>query len=207
MLLVAFSRRMCCSRVCRARTNPTRHPSDLRLGRAEEAERGAAEVEPVAERLALAEGDVGAGLARRLQDPQRHRVAGDDQQRAVLLRRRAERLDVLDRAEEVGALEEDRRRLAVDRRGQRRRVGDPALEADLDDFRAIAGGVGGEGLTAVGVKPAGDDELGAFGRPHRQVARRGDRARTLVEPGVGDRQAGELRHRGLELEHHLQPAL
>ena len=44
--------------------DPPRHAADLLLGRAEEAERGAAEVEPVAERLALAEGDVGAALAR-----------------------------------------------------------------------------------------------------------------------------------------------
>ena len=187
--------------------DPSRHPPDLRLGRAEEAERGPAEVEAVAERLALAEGDVGAGLAGRLQDPERHRVAGDDQQRAVLLRRRAERFDVLDRAEEVGALQDDRRGLAVDRRRQRRRVGDAALEPDLDHLGAVADRVGRERLAAVRVDAAGDDELGAFGRVHRQVARRGDRARPLVEPGVGDRQPGQLRHRGLELEHHLQPAL
>src|SRR6201999_3435008 len=86
--------------------DPSRHPPDLRLGRAEEAERRAAEIEAIPERLALAERDVGTGLAGRLEDPERHRVAGDDEQRAVLLRRRAERFDVLDRAEEVGALQE-----------------------------------------------------------------------------------------------------
>ena len=118
--------------------DPSRHPPDLGLGRAEEAERRAAEVEAIAERLALAERDVGAALAGRLEDPQGHRVAGDDQQRAVLLRRRAERLDVLDRAEEVGALQDHRRGLAVDRRRQRRRVGDAALEPDLDHLGAVA---------------------------------------------------------------------
>ena len=122
--------------------DPPRHAADLRLGRAEEAEGRAAEVESVAQRLPLAEGDVGAALARRLQDPQRHRVAGDDQQRPVLLRRRAERLDVLDRAEEVRALEDDRGGLAVDRRGQRRGVGQPALEPDLDHLGAVADRVG-----------------------------------------------------------------
>ena len=125
----------------------------------------------------------------------------------MLLRRRAERFDVLDRAEEVGALEDHRRGLAVDRRRQRRRVGDAAVEPDLDHLGAVADRVGGERLAAVRMKAAGDDELGAFGRVHRQVARRGDRARPLVEPGVGDRQPGQLRHRGLELEHHLQAAL
>ena len=44
--------------------DPPRHPADQLLRAAEEAEGGAAEVEPVAERLPLAEGDVGAALAR-----------------------------------------------------------------------------------------------------------------------------------------------
>ncbi len=39
----------------------------------------------------------------------------------------AERLDVLDRADEVGALEENGGGLAVDRGGQRGRVGRPVL--------------------------------------------------------------------------------
>ena len=126
----------------------------------------------------------------------------------MLLGRRAERLDVLDRAEEVGALQEDGRGLAVDRRRQRRRVGDAALEPDLDHLGAEAGRVGGEGLAAVRVDAAGDDE--AWRRsvaPDRQVAGGGDRGGPLVETGVRDRQPGQLRHRRLELEHHLQPAL
>ena len=135
MLWVAFSRRMCCSRVCSVSTkprrpstsvglagDPARHAADVLLGRAEEAERGAAEVEPVAERLALADGDVGAALARRLAgSPSVIGSTGDDHQRAVLLGRRAERLDVLDRAEEVRLLQEDRGGLVVDRVGERRR--------------------------------------------------------------------------------------
>ena len=185
----------------------TRHAADQLLAGAEEAERGTAEVEAVAERLALAEGDVGAALARRLEDPERHRVGGDDQQGAVLLRRGAERLDVLDRAEEVGALEDHRGGLAVDRGGQGGGVGQPALEPDLDDLRAVPHRVGGERLAAVRVDAAGDDEALAPGRAHRQVAGGGDRGGPLVEAGVGDRQPGQLRHRRLELEHHLQPAL
>ena len=140
MLWVAFSRRMCCSRVCSARTKPRRpstssvspaiRPGIRRirlLGAAEEPEGGPAEVEPVAERLALAEGDVGAALAGRPQDAERHRVGDDHQQRPVLLRRGAERLDVLDRAEEVRALQDHRSGLAVDRArpGPRGRSGRP----------------------------------------------------------------------------------
>ena len=41
----------------------------------------------------------------------------------------------------------------------------------------------------------------------RQVAGGGDRARALVDRGVGDRQRGQLADRRLVLEHHLQPAL
>ena len=125
----------------------------------------------------------------------------------MLLRGGAERLDVLDRAEEVGALQEDGGGLAVDRRGQRGGVGEAALEPDLDHLGAVALGVGGERLAAVRVDAAGDDEAAPLGRAHRQVAGGGDRGRALVEAGVGDRQPGQLRHRGLELEHHLQPAL
>ena len=82
-----------------------------------------------------------------------------------------------------------------------------ALEPDLDDLGAVADRVGRERLAAVRVDAAGDDEAAALGRAHRQVAGRGDRGGPLVEAGVGDRQPGQLRHRRLELEHHLQPAL
>ncbi len=147
-------------------------------------------------------------LARRLQHAQRHRVAGDDEQRAVLLRRRAERLDVLDRAEEVGALQDHRGRLAVDRRRQRRRVGQAVLQPDLLDLRPEARRVGGERLAAVRVDAARDDEAAPpLGRADRQVGGGGDRGRPLVEAGGRDRQRGQLRHRRLELEHRLQAAL
>ena len=187
--------------------DPARHSPNQLIGGAEEPERGSAEVEPVAERLPLAEGDVGSALARRAEDAERHRVGRDDQQGAVLPGGRAERLDVLDRAEEVGALEDHGGRLVVDGLGQCRGVGEAAFEADLDDFGTVPARVGREGLAAVRVDAARDDEAAAPGRPHRQVAGRGDRGWALVEAGVGDRQPGQLRHRGLELEHHLETAL
>ena len=48
--------------------DPAGHPAQVLLGRGEESERRAAVVEPAAERLALAEGDVDAALAGRPQD-------------------------------------------------------------------------------------------------------------------------------------------
>ena len=62
---------------------PARHLAHELLARREQADIGAAEVQRVADRLALADDDVGAHLARRLQQAERHRL-GDhhDQQRA-----------------------------------------------------------------------------------------------------------------------------
>ena len=188
MLWVAFSRRMCCSRVCRVEHeaaapvdvgglagDPAGHAADVLLGRAEEAERGAAVVEAVAERLALAHRDVGAALAGRAQDRERDRVAGDDDQRPVLLGRLAERLDVLDRAEEVRLLEEDGGGLVVDRIGERGGVGDAAVERDLDELGPVAGRVGDSDSRLCGMDAARGDQLPAAGRADRQVGGRGDR--------------------------------
>ena len=87
--------------------DPAGHPAQVLLGGGEEAERRAAEVEPVAERLALADRDVDAALARRAQHAERDRVDRGDAERARLVRGGGERLEVLDRAEEVRVLDED----------------------------------------------------------------------------------------------------
>jgi hypothetical protein len=42
-----------------------------------------------------------------------------------------------------------------------RRIGQPALEPDLDDLGAESRGIGLEGFAAVGVQTAGDDEVAA----------------------------------------------
>ena len=77
MFDVALSRRMCCSRVDRVSTKPRRplgvhglaaqaprHLADEGLAAGEQADVGPAEVEAVADRLALGHGDVGPHLAR-----------------------------------------------------------------------------------------------------------------------------------------------
>ena len=106
MLEVAFSRRMCCSRVESVSTKP-RLPSastvmpQSRPGiwrmyfclRGEEADIGAAEIQRVADPLALADDDVGALRARRLEQPERHHLGEDgDEQRAVRVRLLGDRL-------------------------------------------------------------------------------------------------------------------
>ena len=110
--------------------DPARHAADVLLGRGEEAERGAAEVEPVAERLALADGDVVRRTRRAgVSTPSAIGSTAATASAPASLARRRERLDVLDRAEEVRVLDEDRGGLVVDCLGERGGVGEPVPRA------------------------------------------------------------------------------
>ena len=86
----------------------TGHAPDEGLGGGEEPERRTAEVQAVPERLPLADHDVHAALARRLEDGERKRVAGRDEERAGVVRRLRDRRQILHRAEEVRLLDDDR---------------------------------------------------------------------------------------------------
>ncbi len=145
MLEVAFSRRMCCSRVCSVSTKPRRpstsmrlprdaagHPTQIGLARGEEPERGAAEVETIAERLALPHRHVHAALARRGEDAEHDWVdLGDRDQllATVGLGGGAQRRGVLDGAVEVGLGEDRGARVLVDRLGPSLGVGDAIAES------------------------------------------------------------------------------
>ena len=96
MLLVAFSRRMCCSRVCSASRSagrpaastdtPTSRPGRLRLYSSRVARNAgvrAAVAERHAEALRRADHDVGAHLPRRGEQHEREQVGGDRDQRAL----------------------------------------------------------------------------------------------------------------------------
>ena len=100
MLEVAFSRRMCCSRVCKVSTKPRRpsdvgglprdtpgHTAQIGLARGEEAERGAAEVESIAERLALPHGYVHTALTGRGEHAEHDRVDLGDRDQLLATRR------------------------------------------------------------------------------------------------------------------------
>ena len=96
MFDVAFSRRICCSRVERVRTKPRlpsgvdgfagkppRHLPNVLLAAGEQADIRAAELQPDADRLAFADDDVRAHLAGRLDQAKRNRLRHDrNQQRA-----------------------------------------------------------------------------------------------------------------------------
>ena len=188
--------------------DPPGHPAQVLLGRGEEAERGAAEVEPVAERLALADRDVHPALARRTQDPEGGRVDRGNAERILGVRGRRQRFQVLDRAEEVRVRDEDGGDVGVDVVLELGGIGDAVAQPDLDHLGVEAARVGLERRPRVRVQPARDDQaLAALAGAERQVGGGRDRGRALVQRGVRDRQPGELRDRGLELEHDLQPAL
>ncbi len=151
-----------------------------------------------------------AALARGAQDAEGDRV--DRRRRRGRPPRapaRRERLQILDRAEEVRVLDEDGGGV----RSSRAPASSPASVSPpssphLDDLGAEAPRVGRERLAAVRVQAARDDQLApALLRAERQVGGGRDRGWALVQRGVGDRQPGQLGDRGLELEHHLEAAL
>ena len=162
MLWVAFSRRMCCSRVCSASTKPRRPSTSvvspaIRPGIRRRCSSVAAkkpnEGPPKSSRLPSGwpspDRDVDAALAGRAQDAERDRVDRGDAQRARLVarRRRAPRGPRPRR----GSSGSGRRR----RRCRRRRAAassagsvSAALEPDLDHLGAEAARVGLEGRPA-----------------------------------------------------------
>ena len=171
------------------------HAPQVGLGGGEEAERRAAEVQAVAERLALADGHVDAALARRLEDPQRDRVVGADDDRGRVLGGARQRGGVLDRAEEVGLLEDDRARVLVDGGGPGVGVGDAVAQPDLDDLVAVAGGQRAQRRARVRVHAARDDDPAACRWPawpgrRRPRRRSGPRRRSRWRPAA--RSAREI---------------
>ena len=103
---------------------PPGHLADEFLAGREQADIGPAELQADADRLALADDDVGAHLARRLDQAERDRLGHHrDQQRALGMGRVGDRLEVGDPAEDVGILDHHRAGLVVDRGDQRVGVG------------------------------------------------------------------------------------
>ena len=220
MLWVAFSRRMCCSRVWRASTKP-RRPSASTVSPA---------IRPGIRRRcsSVAQKKPNEGPPKSSLPPSGwpsptaiwapHSPGGRSTPRVsastaatvsapASRRGRGEGLEILHRAEEVRVLDEQGGGVAVQRRLELGGVGEPALEAHLDHLGAEAARVGDQRLAAVGMKAPRDDQAPAPGGADRQVGGGGHRRRPLVQRGVGHRQRAELRDRGLELEHHLEAAL
>ena len=141
------------------------------------------------------------------QHAERHRVARADGDRAAVLDARDQRLEVLDRAEEVRLREEDGRHVVAERVGERVRVGDAVAQRDLLDLDPPARAHRAQRLASVRVHPARDQEALALVVLVGEEAGGAERARALVERRVRDGQSGQLADRGLVLEHQLQGAL
>ena len=220
MLWVAFSRRMCCSRVWSASTNPRRPSASsvspailpgIRRRCASVAQKNPNDGPPKSSRPPSGCPSPTATSTPHSpgwpQHAQGQRVDRGDGQRTRLPGRRGEGLQVLHRPQEVRVLDEQRRRVGIDRRRQLVGVGQASLEAHLDHLGAEPARVGAKRLAAVGMNAPRDDQAPSLGGADRQVGGGRHRRRALVQRGVGDRQPAQLGDRGLELEHHLQAAL
>ncbi len=128
------------------------------------AEAGAAEVHGVAERLSLADDDVGAETPGSLEEAQRERVGDDHEESPGRVRDRGRGGEVLEGPEEVGLLDDDGRRVRVDGGPDGLEVGGRAGR-QVDDLRArpIAGGLAAQDLPVLGMHPGGDDDTPAPG--------------------------------------------
>ena len=136
MFEVAFSRRICCSRVRQRQheaappvgidglaTQPPRHLADMLLATGEQPQIRPAEVKAVADGLPLGDDDVGPHLAGRPDQPERYYLGNDDdQQRPRRVAGSGERRQIGDATEDVGVLHDDAAGVLVDRRCQRREV-------------------------------------------------------------------------------------
>ena len=213
MLLVAFSRRMCCSRVWerepqrlapaavdRDADDPARHGAAVFLVGGEEGGVGAAIAQRHAEALRAADRDVGAEFAGRRQQDQAEQVGGDRDRRPLpmrllddpaIVRHRAAGFRVLQQHAEEGAF------------GQARTV---IADLDLDADCVGAGLHHGDGLRQAGV---GDEEAVAAlpGDAVAHVHGLGRRRGLVEQRGIGAGEAGEVHHHGLEVEQRLQPPL
>ncbi len=173
-----------------------------------EAQAGAAVAHRIAERLRLADDDVRAERARRLQQAERDWVGDDDEQRARLVGEACRLAHVLERAEEVGLLHDHGGGVGVDRGPQGLAVGARSRrEPDGDRPRAVRRRLGRQHLTVLRVHAVRHDDPAAPRLRPGQERGLGERRARVVHRGVGDLHAGELADRGLELEDALQDAL
>ena len=140
--------------------------------------------------------------------PERDRVGDHDEQRAGRVRQLGDGGQVLERAEEVGLLDDDRRRALADRGGQRVQVGGRARpQTHGPRARPVPGRLRGEHLPVLGVHAGREHDLAAPGLHAGEDRGLGQRRAAVVHGGVADVHAGQLADRRLELEDRLEHAL
>ena len=153
-----------------------------------------------AEALRGADDDVGAELARRLQQGERQQVGGDHGERVALVGGVDHRARVADPAGRAGVLDQHAAQLAV---------GQPVGEVGDDDLDAHRLGAGADHVDGLRQRVGVDHErAGRLAvRPAYERHRLGRGGALVEQRGVGGRQAGEVADHGLEVEQRLEPAL
>ncbi len=169
---------------------------------------GPAERRRNAQRLTVGHDDVGSVGAGRLEQSERNRIGDDDQQRADAVQLIGQTAHVLELAEEIGALHDQRGGGVVDR-------GAEAVE--IDRGRIVADDLGGTGPAQVGLDHCPvlrmherrEEDLVAFALRdvEREQHRLRQRGGAVIVAAIADLHAGETAHHALKLEHGLQLAL
>ena len=178
------------------------------LATGQNAQVGAAVKHRRAERLALGHDDVGSQFARPPEQAQAHRVDRYNQQRADIVGGQGDSLDVFQRAEEVGVLNQHAGRLVGDLLGESRQVNAPIGRCDRDQFRVDVGQIGLQNLAILGMYRSGrHDATGTSRGGQAHQHRFGRRAAAVVNAGVRDVHAGQLRNQRLVFKRRLQIAL
>ena len=160
------------------------------------------------ETLQLAGDDIGIG--GRLQDAERDGFGEDDDEEGAAavgdLRRR---LHLLDDAEEVGRLDDDRGGQVVHLTLQVFEIDGAGLVdvAEFGDRHALVLRVGIEHFAILGMDAAGDEHAAFAGGADRHHGGFGHGGGAIVHGGVGHVHAGELADHGLEFEDGGEGAL
>jgi hypothetical protein len=161
----------------------------------------------VAERLALPHDDVGTLAAGRLQQPGAQGVECGDQLGPNGAGQLGGGRQVLDDAEEVRLGQQQRGGLVARLAAGLLQVGRAVQGADLDELEVEPGRVGVQQLPHPGGDGRADQDLVTAGGGGDHGGRLGDRARPVVQRGVGDLQPGQLTDERLVLEQDLEHAL
>jgi hypothetical protein len=219
MLLVARSRRMCCSRVAALAVVVDGFAADAAgqllqiltvVAAGEESNAGSAKLRRARQRLSFAHGDVRAEGAGRLDHGQRVGLAHrGDQQRAFVVRQLGERRQIRQGTVKPRVAHDHGRDFIAQRLRDGGTVGG-AVRAHRDLVRrhvAATGQVGARGEAVVGVHATAEQQLAALGQAAGHQRRFGGRARAVVQARVGQRQTVKLADDGLKLPDRLQRAL
>ena len=186
--------------------DPAGHAADEVRARGEEAVVRAAVALRVAHRLPLADRQVAAVGAGRLEDAERGQVDVRDRERPGVASCSCEGRCVLEAAEEVRLREDDRRRAlrcGCDARGIR----DAVRVSDFDDLEPEPGRIGLDDLAHLGVQRLGEHDLRPTGRMLGDEAGVCGDGETVVPGRVRYVHACELTDRRLVLEDRLEHSL